>query len=316
LEAGDDTFAVNYSGDSNYAANDYTNQLTITVTGSATTPAALTAPALGTELGSSATFTWSAGAGVSHYWLTVGTGPSGVNAKNLYAGGPTSALSATVTGLPTYGQPIYVTLSSQIGGVWQSTVYTFTASGSPVAAALVSPVPGSQLASSSVTFNWNAGAGVTNYWFNLGTASSGANAKNIYSSGPVTVLTETVSGLPTNGEAIYATLYSYIGGVWEPTVYTFHATGPAVLISPSPGAMITSSTTFTWSAGTGITHYWFNLGTADAGADAKNIYTGGSTTATSVTVTGLPTNGATIYATLYSFIGGVWQPTVYTYKAQ
>jgi hypothetical protein len=80
---------------------------------------------------------------------------------------------------------------------------------------------------------------------------------------------------------------------------------------------LTSSTvTFTWSAANPATYYWFNLGTASSGANAKNLYSGSPTTATSVTVSGLPTNGETIYATLYSYIGGAWQPTVYTYKAQ
>jgi hypothetical protein len=37
------------------------------------------------------------------------------------------------------------------------------------------------------------------------------------------MLTETEAGLPTNGEIIYATLYSYIGGGWQPTVYTYTA---------------------------------------------------------------------------------------------
>ena len=44
LAVGNDTFSVNYSGDSNYAADDYTNQLTITVTGTGTTPPAKTTP--------------------------------------------------------------------------------------------------------------------------------------------------------------------------------------------------------------------------------------------------------------------------------
>ena len=74
--------------------------------------------------------------------------------------------------------------------------------------------------------------------------------------------------------------------------------------------------TFTWSPGSGVTHYWFNLGTGTSSAAAKNIYAGASTTATSVTVSGIPTNGVTIYATLYSYINGAWQPTVYSFKAQ
>jgi hypothetical protein len=65
-----------------------------------------------------------------------------------------------------------------------------------------------------------------------------------------------------------------------------------------------------------VTYFWFNLGTGTSATAAKNIYAGGATEATSVTVTGLPTNGETIYATLYSYIGGVWEPTVYSYKAE
>jgi len=33
-------------------------------------------------------------------------------------------------------------------------------------------------------------------------------------------------------------------------------------------------------------------------------------------VNGLPTNGETIYATLFTQINGVWQPVSYTYTAQ
>jgi hypothetical protein len=64
---------------------------------------------------------------------------------------------------------------------------------------------------------------VTHYWFNLGTASSGANAKNIFNSGSTTALSETVnlSTVTTPGETIYATLYSYINGSWVAEVYTF-----------------------------------------------------------------------------------------------
>ena len=278
--------------------------------------AVLQTPTAGTVLpGSSTTFTWSAGSGISNYWLSVGTGPSGANAKNIYAGAPTTAVSATISGLPTYGQPIYVTLSSEINGAWQTTVYSFTESGAPVAAQLISPTPGSQLASSSVTFTWSPGGGVTNYWFNLGTGPSGAASKNLYSGASTTATSLTVSGLPTNGEILYATLYSYIAGAFQPTVYSFYATGPAVLTSPSPNSALGSSATFTWSPGTGIAHYWLDLGTADAGANAKNLYNSGSTTALNATVTGIPQYGETIYATLYSYISGAWQPIVYTYTA-
>jgi hypothetical protein len=286
----------------------------------ATGPAVLTSPALTTKLTASTTFTWTAGTGITKYWLNLGTADAGANAKNLYSSGPISVLTATIPGIPQFGEALYATLYSYVSGAWQPIVYPYTAGGSPVAATLTTPTPSSTLSGSSVTFTWLAGEGVTNYWFNLGTMDSGADAKNLYSGSATTLTSVSVTGLPTNGETIYATLYSYIAGAWQPTVYTYTATGspsPAVLTTPSPTTQLTSSTvTFSWSAGNPATSYWLNLGTASSGANAKNIYSSGSTAATSVTVTGLPTNGETIYATLYSYIDGAWQPSVYSYSAQ
>ena len=37
------------------------------------------------------------------------------------------ALSASVTGLPTYGQTVYARLYSWINGAWKSADYTYTA---------------------------------------------------------------------------------------------------------------------------------------------------------------------------------------------
>jgi len=291
-----------------------------TYSASGSGPAVLLTPIAGAKLNASTTFTWSTGGEVTAYWLNLGTTASGANAKNIYSSGPVSVLSETVTGIPTYGGAIYATLYSEISGVYEPTVYTFTATGSPVAAVLTTPTPSSKLSSSSVTFSWSPGGGVANYWLNVGTGNTGLNAKSLYSGASTTATSVAVTGLPTNGETIYATLYSYIAGAWQPTVYTYTASGsptPAAMTTPQAGSTLTSSSvTFTWSRGSGVTYYWLTLGTGSSGAAAKNLYAGGSTSATSVTVGGLPTNGVTIYATLYSYISGAWQPTVYTYTAQ
>ena len=282
-------------------------------------PATLTAPSPSSKLTASTTFTWAPVPGITNYWLDLGTGDAGANAKNIYNSGSITATSATVTGIPQTGETLYATLYTYMAGAWQPIFYTFTAAGTPAPAALTTPAPGSKLTSSSVTFTWSPGEEVTDYWFNLGTGNSGAGAKNLYSGGETTLTSVTASGLPTNGETIYATLYSYIAGAWQPTVYTYTASGsptPAALITPEPAATITNTTvTFSWSAAIPATYYWFNLGTGSSGSNAKNIYSGSSTTASSVTVSGLPRNGETIYATLYSYIDGAWQPIVYTYTA-
>jgi hypothetical protein len=191
---------------------------------------------------------------------------------------------------------------------------TGTASGTP--ATMISPAPSSTLTSSSVTFTWTPGTGVTEYELRLGT--TGAGSSNLYTSGGTTATTETVSGLPTNGVTVYARLYSLINGSWQFTDYTYTEAGtpvPAALTSPAPGSVLAgSSVTFTWSAGTGVTEYELRLGTTGAGS--SNLYNSGITTATTEAVSGLPTTGATVTATLYSLINGTWQSSDYTYTEQ
>jgi hypothetical protein len=82
--------------------------------------------------------------------------------------------------------------------------------------------------------------------------------------------------------------------------------------SPPPGSTFTSSTvTFTWSAG-GATNYFLFVGSALHKAD---IYNSMVTTARSKTVTGIPTDGRTIYVTLGSQVNGTWFTNDYTYTA-
>jgi hypothetical protein len=96
---------------------------TYTESGTAS-PAVLTTPTPGSTLGgSSVTFTWTTGTGVTSYYLYLGT-TAGSN--NLYNSGTTTATSVTANGLPTTGAKIYATLHSEIDGVWQATSYTYT----------------------------------------------------------------------------------------------------------------------------------------------------------------------------------------------
>ena len=89
-------------------------------------PAVLTTPApTSTLLGSTVTFTWTPGTGVTAYTLYLGT--TGVGSSNLYYGGYLTSTSATATGLPTNGVKIYARLYSLINGVWQFKDYTYTA---------------------------------------------------------------------------------------------------------------------------------------------------------------------------------------------
>ncbi len=85
------------------------------------------------------------------------------------------------------------------------------------------------------------------------------------------------------------------------------------MTSPTPGSTLTSSVvTFTWSVGSGVSEYWVYIGTSPGGYE---FYTQSQGASLAVTVSGLPTNGSTLYVRLWSQISGVWQWNDYIYTA-
>ena len=286
----------------------------VTVNGQATTNSAtLTSPTPGSTMtGSSATFNWTAGVGVTYYSLWVGT--QGVGSHDVAVIGATKALSGTVAGLPTNGQILYVRLLSYINGAWQYIDYTYTATGTPVLSTLISPTPGTKFSGTSATFTWSAGEAVTYYSLWIGT---GVGTHDVALIPTTKSLTGTVSGLPTNGQILYVRLLSYINGAWQYIDYTYTANGSPVLstlVSPTPGSTMTgTSATFTWSAGAAVTYYSLWVGTQGVGSHDVAVI--GTTKALSGTVAGLPTNGQILYVRLLSYINGAWQYTDYTYTA-
>ncbi len=68
-----------------------------------------------------------------------------------------------------------------------------------------SPSPGSTFSSSSATFTWSPGSASV-YLLLVGSSQNGSD---IYNSGQVTVLSKTVSNIPTDGRSIYVTLGSH-----------------------------------------------------------------------------------------------------------
>ena len=294
--------AANQAGNTNYSA---APQVTQSVVVNAPTAAALTSPASGsTFTGTSVTFTWGAVSGATQYGFRLGTTPGG---NNIFGTGQTTATSATASGLPTNGETIYATLYTFYGSTQLANSYTFTAA---TPAALTSPAPSSVLNGPNLTFTWGAVTGATQYAFRLGT-TPGAN--NLFASGQISATSSTVAGLPTNGEAIYGTLYTYFGSAQGANSYTFTASTQAAITSPTPNSVLTGPTvTFTWGSVPGATQYGLRLGTTPGG---NNIFGSGLITATSATATGLPTNGETIYATLYTAYGSVQVASSYTFTA-
>jgi serine protease len=121
--------------------------------------------------------------------------------------------------------------------------------------------------------------------------------------------------LPTDGSTYYVRLWTGFATGYQYNDYTFKASGGAKAVMTAPGSssvLSGSSVTFTWSAASGATSYWLDVGTVAGGF---NLYTQGEGQLTSQTVTGLPTGGSTIYVRLWSAINGVWQYSDSTYKA-
>ena len=98
-----------------------------------------------------------------------------------------------------------------------------TAASGGVKAAITSPPPGSTLTSSTVTFVWNAGTGVSEYWLEIGTNFGGTQ---LYSQSQRINLSGTVSGLSANGNTLYVRLWSKIGAVWQFNDYVYIAATP------------------------------------------------------------------------------------------
>ena len=276
----------------------------------------MTSPANGaTFTSSSVTFNWSAGTGVTEFWLMAGPVPGGSRYFNA-----SCALNQTqaISGLPTDGSTVYVRLFSKIGGVWICNEYTYTALNSPSGggADMTTPANGATFTSSSVTFNWSAGTGVTEYWLMVGPVPGGGRYFNA-SCG--LAQSQTVSGLPTNGRAVYVRLMSKIGGAWICNTYQYTSLndptgGGGSISSPANGSTLAGSdVTFNWNAGTGVSEYYLLVGSSYPGS---GLYFSGSCGLNlSQAVTGLPQDARTIYLRLMSKIGTAWVVNDYTYTA-
>lgn len=285
---------------------------------SASTPAVMITPVPGTSFtASSVTFAWDAGVGAARYWLFAGNWLGG---DTLYSADQGTSLTATVAGLPADGRKIYIRLWSLIDGAWVGRDFEYRAyspSGTgPVKATMATPVPGSTLSGTTVTFNWSSGVAVTRYWLFAGLWEGG---NTIYSADQGTNLSAVVTGLPESGQTVYIRLWSYIDGAWQASDAAYNASGAsgppakATMASPASGSTLTgTSVTFNWTAGTAVARYYLMAGLWKGG---NTLHNQDMNLAQTATVNGLPSDGRKVYVRLFSYINGAWQYNDYEYTS-
>jgi hypothetical protein len=86
---------------------------------------------------------------------------------------------------------------------------------------MMNPEPGSRLSSTSPTFNWSSGPGVSVYELCLGSADGKCN---LFKMASATALSMTATNLPSRG-TIYARLYYKIDGAWQYRSYVYVGSG-------------------------------------------------------------------------------------------
>jgi hypothetical protein len=202
--------------------------------------------------------------------------------------------SAPTTSSTHYSGAITVSASETLQAIASATGYTTSAVGSAayiinIPAVLTTPAPGTTLSGTSVNFTWTPGNAT---YFQLFVGTTGVGSHDVYNSGAVKVTTESVTGLPSNGEKVYVRFYWYINGTWSNADYTYQASGspaPAKLTTPTSGTTLSgTSVSFSWDPGN-ATYYQLFVGTTGVGS--HDVYNSGAVKVTTESVTVLPSNG-------------------------
>jgi hypothetical protein len=261
-----------------------------------------------------ATFTWTVDYFDTASWLYAGTVPGSSDLYN--SGNLGSRTSVTVNGLPANGRAFYVRLWTFHFSGWSYRDFTYLASSqtSQRKSEIASPTPGSTFSGTTATITWGGGSGVVDQRLVVGNARGAAD---VFDSAWLGRVSSTVArNLPTDGRVLYVRLFSQFTNDTQFSDYIYFAQSPSksVITSPEPGSVLSGpSPTFSWTAGSGVTDRLFRIGSVRGGADLVSKSNLGSVT--TLAVTGLPTDGRTLYVTLGSLIQNSWQYAEYTYTA-
>ena len=219
-----------------------------------------------------------------------------------------------------FGASVSISGSRVLGGAYQyfhnfrtlpGAAYVFELDG--VEPIFTTPYGGNELLDSSgtQTFRWSPLVqGVTEWRVQFGSEEEGVD---YFDSGVLTpeTLSVTVTDLPRDGSIIYASLRYRLSGddEWYNAKDRFTAyTARPKFTDPLPGSILDQSTeVFTWEDNeTDVSSYWLNAGSSEGASDYFN--SGNMGLVNSVSVTGLPTDGSTVFIRLwYQDSSGSWR---------
>ncbi len=261
------------------------------------------------------TFEWSDHVSATRqFWLYIGTKFGGLDILDSgYLGAKTSL---EVKDLPTDGRTLYVRLWVKTIRGWQTADYQYTATHFTYIPEIVSPVPESTLPGSTVRFEWTAsGLAVTNWQLHLGNTFGGSN---LFQSGGLSTNWVDVSGLPTDGSTIFARLWYVADGKWSYRDFEFVSDGSGgtpELVSPTAGDVLPGSdVALDWVPNGSVVSQWqVFVGSSKGNWDIyKSDGLSGSTL--SFKLSGLPTDGSSVYVRLW-YVTGSWSYKDYAFKA-
>ncbi|NRA39588.1 MAG: DUF5060 domain-containing protein, partial [Planctomycetes bacterium] len=264
--------------------------------------------------GSDVTFTWNNnGVHYSAHWMNIGTTPFSDEIGSAGGWSGSGVVSGTVTGLPTDGSTIYVTMYNFIDGNYTnySEVMLICANGSGGGSDTEAPsqpqsLTTNVLSDSQIDLTWNAS-----------TDNVAVSSYNIYRDGS---LVTSVSGSSFSDAGLTAsTTYSYqvsavdssgnesaLSVAAQDTTQAPPSGGDPIFTSPTHGETLSGAdVTFTWNNnGVHYDAHWMNIGTTPFSDDVATAGGWSGSGVVSATVTALPTDGSTIYVTMYNFIDG------------
>jgi hypothetical protein len=247
--------------------------------------------------------TWTSVANAQAYYLYVGTTPG---AKDLVNTGEIQVTSYLAAGVPS-GQTLYARIWARVSGVWRYSDSTFSAA--PVTATITAPAAGAVNADLTQPIQWAAVPYAQAYYLYVGTT---VGAKDLVDTGETLQTAYLAKRLPA-GQTVYARLWTKVGGVWRHVDSTFSAAPvTATITAPAAGAVNADLTQpIQWTSVPNAQAYTLWVGTSVGASNVVNTF---ETQQTSYQPASLPAN-VTLYARMWTKVGGVWRYVDSTFSA-